>query len=126
MKIETLNIKNGFPPSDVAVANMEIEIEAVTGSPIKVLKIIHGHGSHGVGGEIKKQVHIKLAELKKKNRILDFIPGEKFGEEQKNSDYILNNFPELILDDDLKNYNSGITLVFLKWVKYFIICKTCW
>ena len=29
-------------------------------------------------------------------------------------DFIIENFPELILDSDLKNYNSGLTLVFLK------------
>ncbi len=114
MRIKTINIKEGFPPSDVAVANMEIEIEALSGSEIKVLKVIHGYGSHGVGGEIKKLAHARLLELLKSKLILDFIPGERFGQEQKNSEYITNNFPELILDNDLKNYNSGITLVFLK------------
>ena len=114
MKIITLNIKDGFPPSDVAVANMEIEIERMTKTDAKVIKIVHGYGSHGVGGEIKKLAHSRLTNLKKHNKILDFVPGEKFGEEEKHSDYIVNNFPELILDSDLKNYNSGITLVFLK------------
>lgn len=114
MKIETINIKEGFPPSDVAVANLEIEIEALTSSQTKVLKVVHGYGSHGIGGEIKKLTHLRLAELKKQKKILDFIPGERFGEEQKNSSFILNNFPELILDNDLKNYNSGITIIFLK------------
>lgn len=114
MKTKTINIKDGFPPSDVAVANMEIEIEALSFSDIKVLKVIHGYGSHGVGGDIKKLAHQRLSDLKKHNKILDFIPCEKFGEMQKHSDFIFNNFPELILDDDLKNYNSGITLVFLK------------
>lgn len=114
MKIITLNIKDGFPPSDVAVANMEIEIEAMTKTQTKVIKLIHGYGSHGVGGEIKKLAHSRLAHLKKQNKILDFIPGEKFGESVKHSEYIMTNFPELILDADLKNYNSGITLIFLK------------
>ena len=114
MKIKTINIKEGYPPSDVAVANMEIEIEAISGSEAKVLKIVHGYGSHGIGGEIKKLAHSRLTELKKMKKILDFIPGERFGEEQKNSLFIIKNYPELILDEDLKNYNSGITLVFLK------------
>ena len=113
MKIETLNIKDGLPPSDVAVANMEIAIDLYKNSETKVLKVIHGYGSHGVGGEIKRLVQLKLSELKKQKKILNFIPGEKFGEEQKRDYFILNNFPELILDADLKNYNSGITLVFL-------------
>ena len=114
MKIETINIKEGFPPSDVAVANMEIEIDALKCSDVRALKVVHGYGSHGVGGEIRKLAHLRLKELKRQKKILDYIPCEKFGEAQKHSDFILNNFPELILDDDLKNYNSGITLVFLK------------
>lgn len=114
MKIETLNIKEGFPPSDVAVAELEIAIDAFKHTDTKLLKVIHGYGSHGVGGEIKKLAHQRLSLLKKQHKILDFIPGEMFGEFQKNTDFILEKFPELILDNDLKNYNSGITLVFLK------------
>ena len=114
MKIITLNIKDGFPPSDVAVANLEIEIDALSGTETKVIKVVHGYGSHGVGGEIKKLAYSRLLQLKKQNKIFDFIPGEKFGETEKHSDFIINNFPELIIDTDLKNYNSGITLVFLK------------
>ena len=117
MKIETINIKEGFPPADVAVANMEIELEAHSFAGTKAVKVIHGYGSHGVGGEIKKLAHKKLLELKKLKKILDFVPAEHFGELEKNSDFILNNFPELILDADLKNYNSGITIVFLNNTK---------
>ncbi len=114
MKIETINIKDGFPPSDVAVANMEIAIDGYKHTETCVLKVIHGYGSHGVGGEIKKLVHERLTLLKKAHKIFDFIPGERFGEAQKSSYFIITNFPELILDSDLRNYNSGITLVFLK------------
>ena len=114
MKIETLNIKEGFPPADWAVAKMEIEIEAYSKTDTKVLKVIHGYGSHGVGGEIKRSVKIKLEQLKKQRKIDDYICGERFGETEKSLPYILENFPELLLDSDLKNYNSGITLVFLK------------
>ena len=114
MKIETINIKEGFPPSDVAVANMEIAIDAYKKTDTKVLKVIHGYGSHGVGGVIRLLARQKLEELKKFHKIYDYLPAEKFGENIKNSQYILEKYPELILDADLKNYNSGITLVFLK------------
>ena len=78
------------------------------------MKVIHGYGSHGKGGEIKRQLTKRLEELKKQSKILDFIPGEKFGQEQKNKPYITKNFPSLIIDSDLSLYNSGITLIFLK------------
>lgn len=114
MEIKTLNIKQDFPPADVAVALLEIEIEANKKGNVGALKVIHGYGSHGVGGEIKKQLTKRLAELKKQGKILDFIPGERFGEKEKSSEFILKNFPSLIIDSDLRYYNSGLTLVFLK------------
>lgn len=117
MKIETINIKKDSPPSDVAVASLEIAIETFSKTDTKVLKVIHGYGSHGIGGEIKKQAQQKLAMLKKFGKINDYIPGEKFGELAKNSEDILKNYPELVLDPDLKNYNSGLTLIFLKNTK---------
>ena len=122
MKIETINIKENFPPADLAVANMEIAIDMYNKTDTRVMKIIHGYGSHGKGGEIKRNVKIKLEQLKKQHKISDYIAGEHFGETEKSSDYIIENFPELLIDTDLKNYNSGITLIFLKdkfWYKSF-------
>lgn len=114
MKIKELNIKQDMPPADVAVANMEIEIEALNKNEYGLVKIIHGYGSHGKGGDIKILARKRLSELKKSGKILDYIEGEKFGENAIQNFDILKNFPELILESDLKNYNSGITLVLLK------------
>ena len=114
MKIETINIKTDFPPADVAVANMEIEIERLKNSDTLALKVIHGYGSHGVGGEIKRQVHERLFELKRQRKILDYIPAEKFGFFARQNNYILTALPELVFDPDLSNYNNGITIVLLK------------
>lgn len=114
MEIVTLNIKSEFPPADVAVANLLIEIERLARTGVGAIKVIHGYGSHGVGGAIKKEVHNALKILKHNKKIIDFIPGEKFGAFAKENEYITTNFPQLVLDADLQNYNSGITIVFLK------------
>ena len=114
MKIETINIKTDYPPADVAVAEMEIEIERLEKSDTLALKVIHGYGSHGVGGEIKKQVHARLFKLKKQQKILDYIPAEQYGYLARQDKYIVNNLPELVFDPDLSNYNNGITIVLLK------------
>ena len=114
MKIETINIKEDYPPADVAIAMMEIEIDRLAKSDVLALKVIHGYGSHGVGGEIKRQVHSRLAELKKQKKIKDYIPAEQFGFLARQDKYVLNKLPELIYDLDLGNYNNGITIVLLK------------
>ena len=114
MKIETINIKEDYPPADVAVVMMEIEIDRLAKSDTLALKVIHGYGSHGVGGEIKKQVQARLFELKRQKRIKDYIPAEQFGYLARKDKYILDKLPELVYDFDLGNYNNGITIVLLK------------
>lgn len=114
MKIKELNIKQDMPPADVAVALLEIEIDALKNSEYGAIKVIHGYGSHGKGGEIKRQLHEKLMLLKKRGKILDYVAGEKWGEDAIKSHNVAIDFPELILQNDLKSYNNGITIIFLK------------
>lgn len=121
MEVVTLNIKSEFPPADVAVANLLIEIERLAKTEVGAIKVIHGYGSHGVGGAIKKEVHSALRLLKHNKKIVDYIPGEMFGAFAKENEYITKNFPQLVLDSDLQNYNSGITIVFLKWKSFAFI-----
>ena len=45
MEIVTLNIKSEFPPADVAVANLLIEIERLANTEVGAIKVIHGYGS---------------------------------------------------------------------------------
>ena len=113
MEYLTLDIKSEMPPADVAVANLEIEIDSLKHSNIKLIKVIHGYGSHGVGGEIKKYMVQRLLTLKKERKIKDFINCEKLSDEFIKEKGLYDNFPQLALDSDLKNYNSGITLVLL-------------
>ena len=114
MEIETLDIKSDMPPAPLARANLEIEIERLVKTETKLIKVIHGYGSHGVGGEIKKEVNLLLKHLLKKGVIKDYINCEKMSESYIQRKALYDNFPSLVLDSDLKNYNSGITLIFLK------------
>ena len=60
-KIKTVNIKEDFPPCDVAVFNLYKAIFENERMGFEVLKIVHGYGSHGKGGEIKKAVKDNLS-----------------------------------------------------------------
>lgn len=112
--VKTINIKQDMPPADVAVCQLEIEIEALKNTDVGALKVIHGYGSHGTGGEIKKLLHKKVLQWKKQGKIFDFVKGEEWSSLQIQKHNILNRFPELVLDSDLKNYNNGLTIILLK------------
>lgn len=110
----TINIKQDNPPTDVAVANMLQEIELCTISGTKAIKIVHGYGSHGVGGLIKQEAIKALRTLRSKKKILDFIPGEKFSVNNKYYKKLSQEYPEIILDGDLYPPNFGLTIVLIK------------
>jgi len=111
--MKTINIKLDNPPADVAVAEMVKEIELAKLEGVEVLKIVHGYGSHGVGGLIKQEALKKLKSMRSKKQILDFVPGEQFCDSIKYYKKLIQVYPELILDSEIR-LNSGATLVILK------------
>ena len=112
--MHTINIKLDNPPADVAVANLQQEIELCSLAKIDVIKVIHGYGSHGKGGLIKTEIKKLLKTLKAKKKIIDFIPGEHFSQSLKYYKKLVEVYPEIILDSDLYPPNFGLTLVILK------------
>ena len=80
----------------------------------KVIKIIHGYGSTGVGGKIKQMVHATLETLKAQHQIQDFIPGEALVTFMGYADLIQKYKPLIQSDSDYKKENDGITYVFNK------------
>ena len=111
--IFTINIKQEFPPADVAVGNALNEIDVQKIAKRKILKIIHGHGSHAKGGLIKQELHKALQEQKRKGKIRDFIKGENFTDKHPLYQEIIRLAPDLIVDNDLININFGITIVLI-------------
>ena len=96
-----------------AVAKVEIELERLKLQGENVAIIIHGYGSKGVGGEIKKAVLDKLKLLKKHKKIADFYPSEKFSFTCKKYNFYTKKYPNLLLNEQTKNLNFGVTIVFL-------------
>jgi len=108
-----INIKLNNPPADVAVATLETEIESLALSSENLLKVIHGYGSNNRGGEIKRQMLLKLKKLKIQGKIKDYFPCEKFRSASTYNIALTKIYPELILDPDLLTRNPGITIIVL-------------
>lgn len=110
MKMYEINIKKDNPAVDVAIYDMINAIEFCRLSEIKLLKVIYGYGSHGKGGDIKKECLHTLKNLVKKNLIYDFIPGEKFSQAHKIYNKIIDYYPLILLDNELE-HNFGVVLI---------------
>ncbi len=112
--ISVINAKQDFPNADYGVFLVEREIELSGRLGVDALVVIHGYGSHGKGGEIKKQLHIKLKELKHKNIIVNFFKGEQWAEFDEEIKQLKQQEPELIIHPLLTNLNSGVTVVWIR------------
>ena len=79
---------------------------------LRVVKIIHGYGSSGVGGKLRVGLRQELAERSRRGKIKGFIPGERFGRYEEIQPY-LNQYSQLTVDPDFGRGNAGITVIIL-------------
>ncbi len=108
----TIDVKSSMPTVEVAKTLLLNGIKMHRSE--KVIKIIHGYGSSGVGGKIKHMVHEVLESLKETNQIRDFIPGEALVSFMGYADTIQKYKPLIMSDSDYRRGNDGITYVFIK------------
>ena len=73
MRVLYIDVKSDMQTCLMAVAQLENEIDACKLGGFNVLKVIHGYGSHGVGGAIKKDIHSRLKQLKSHKKIKDYM-----------------------------------------------------
>ena len=76
-----------------------------------MLKIIHGYGSTGAGGDIRIAVQKRLYELAEAGQIRGCIFGENWAKSDEATWRLLQAHPELKSDPDLGRGNQGITVV---------------
>lgn len=108
-KVYELDIKSSGQTVSVAISEFLVELDCCKYSNTKLIKVITGYGSHGKGGEIKKELLKLCSKLKKENKIKYFNSCEKL-----TKNYLHNlclEYPELILDNEVASYNSGVVLV---------------
>jgi len=78
-----------------------------------IVKLIHGYGSTGAGGDIRIAVQKKLREMAECGEIRGCIFGEDWAKSDETSWRLVQAQPELKRDPDLGKQNRGITIVLL-------------
>ena len=113
MRVLYIDVKSDMQTCLMAVAQLEIEIDACKLGGFNALKVIHGYGSHGVGGAIKKDIHTRLKQMKAQKKIKDYIPCEKWTPSNPQRQIAIKHCDELLADSDLRMLNSGVTIVLI-------------
>ena len=102
-----------MPSVSEALQRLDTELALARQQKQLVLKIIHGYGSRGVGGDIRIAVQKRLREMLEARQIRGCIFGEEWSKSRDEVWELLQARPELKSDPDLGRCNRGITIVLL-------------
>ena len=92
---------------------MDRELALARQEKHKLLKVIHGYGSTGLGGDIRVAVQKRLQELVELGQICGCIFGENWSKADEATWKLLHTQPELKNDPHLGRGNQGITVILL-------------
>lgn len=103
-----------MPSVAEALSRLGHELSLARKQRTSLLKLIHGYGSSGAGGDIRIAVQKRLYDLAESEEIAGCIFGEDWSLSDDRPWRLLQNRPELKNDPDLGRRNEGITIVVLK------------
>jgi len=106
-----VNIKSDMPGVHEALQRLDREIALARQQKQPLLKVIHGYGSTGAGGDIRIAIQRRLHDLSESGQISGCIFGENWSKTDDTAWRLLQAQPELKNDPDLGRRNQGITLV---------------
>jgi hypothetical protein len=111
--MKAVNLKEGMPTVREALLRLDHGLAVARGEGHKVVKLIHGYGSTGAGGEIRVAVQKRLREMTDHGLIRGHIFGENWIISDEQTWKTIRFHAELKRDPDLGGGNPGITIVML-------------
>lgn len=111
MKI--INLEIGSPTVHEALVRLSAELAMARRDNCKILKLVHGYGSSGVGGDIRIAIQKQLHEMAQSGQIRGCIYGENWSKTDEQTWKLLSSDQTLKQDRDLGRHNLGITIVLL-------------
>lgn len=102
-----------MPTVSEAMQQLDRELACGRQSGCGIMKLIHGYGSSGTGGEIRIAAQRRLTEMTARGEIRGCIFGENWSKSDEQAWGLIRARPELKKDNDLGRKNLGITIVVL-------------
>jgi hypothetical protein len=113
LPIKTINLKSDMPLVRDALQRLDRELSLAQKEKTTLMKLVHGYGSTGAGGDIRIAVQKRLIEMTQDGQIRACIFGENWSKSDDAAWKLLQSHPELKSDSDLGRRNRGITIVLL-------------
>jgi len=111
--VKTLDFEVGLPTIPQARARLTGELCLARQQGVRVLKIIHGYGSSGVGGDLRIALQSLLRQMEDRGEVRSCIYGENWRRSYERAWTLVKRFPQLKDDRDFGTGNKGITIVVL-------------
>jgi hypothetical protein len=111
--IKTIVVKEGMPTVEEARTQLQAELRRAKQGGVKLLKLVHGYGSSGVGGDLRIALQATLTKMAQQHEIRGCIYGENWRTGDDLTWELLKRMPELKGDSDLGKGNRGMTIVVL-------------
>jgi hypothetical protein len=108
-----IDLEIGRPTVFQALGQLNYELGVARREGSEVVKLIHGYGSSGHGGDIRVAVQRRLVEMARDGQIRTCIFGEDWSKSNEQTWSLLQARPELKQDKHLGRKNLGITVVVL-------------
>jgi hypothetical protein len=113
LSIKTVNLKSDMPLVRESLQRLDRKLALARQEKAGLLKLVHGYGSTGAGGDIRIAVQKRLLEMTQDGQIRGCIFGENWSRSDDAAWKLLQSHPELKSDPDLGRRNRGITIVLL-------------
>jgi hypothetical protein len=111
--MRTVDLKSDMPSVNEALQRLDRTIVLARQQKQSLVKLIHGYGSSGAGGDIRIAVQKRLRELADAGQIRGSIFGENWAKSDEATWRLLQGCADLKSDQDLGRGNRGITVVLL-------------
>jgi len=111
--IKTINLEEGRPSVASASSRLLDQLRLAREQGFPAVKVIHGYGSHGVGGELRVAIQGMLASMAQSGDIAAFIAGEDWRVSDEVTWRLIQKRRELKQDRDMGKGNKGISIVVL-------------
>ena len=102
-----------MPLVSEALQRLGRELALARQEKIKLIKLVHGYGSSGAGGEIRIAVQKYLVAMAQSGQIRGCIFGENWSKSDEATWSLMQSHAALKSDPDLGRRNRGITIIVL-------------
>ena len=109
--MSTINVEAGHPSAQQAITKLKNEILNARYTGVRLLKIIHGWGSSGIGGVIRTECRKYLNGELAAKRIKNIVYGDVYSRDTEQGRLLLARFTTLQSSEVSDRTNPGITFV---------------